>query len=98
MISFCLAHILQWITVLVWTRSGFQTIQGQLLVINLAETWASYDTCVAFVWNPDLVHTRTVINYSMWAKQKLIVLAGAEPEKNCYEVLYDHTCMTIAEP
>ncbi len=37
-------------------------IQGQLWVITLAEIWASYGPCVAFFWNPDLVHTRTVIH------------------------------------
>ncbi len=59
-------------------------IQGQLWVINLAETWASYGPCVALVWNPDLVHTRTVSHCGMWAKRKLILWAGAGPEKNCY--------------
>ncbi len=50
----------------------------------MAETWASHGPCVALVWNPDLVHTRTIIHCRMWAKQKLIVWAGAGPEKNCY--------------
>jgi len=63
-------------------RSG--PILGQLWVINLAETWSSYGPCVALVWNPDLVHTRAIIHCGMWAKQKLVVWAGAGPEKNCY--------------
>ncbi len=65
-----------------WAITG--PIQGQLWVINLTETWASYGPCVALVWNPDLVHTRTISHCGMWAKRKLILWAGAGPEKNCY--------------
>ncbi len=77
-----------------WAITG--PIQGQLWVINLADTWASYGPCVALVWNPDLVHTRTVSHCGMWAKQKLILWAGAGPEKNCYVGWNQNT--TLSKP